>query len=212
MKNITVLLSGQGSNLQALIEACSRKYVKANISAVLSNNPRAFGLLLAQEAKIPSHIIELQRFSSSSFFDAAMAEEIAQYQPDLVVLAGYMRILSQKFVAQFSGKIINIHPSLLPKYPGLHTHRKALESGDKEHGTSIHFVTDELDGGPLILQSKVPVFIEDTEEMLTSRVKTQEHIIYPLVVKWFIEERLKMYKGEALLDGLRIPNAGLIAK
>ncbi len=212
MKNIVVLLSGQGSNLQALIDACARKRVKANIAAVFSNNPEAYGLVLAQEAKIPAHVIDPQGFTDRAAFDAAMAEEIAQYQPDLVVLAGYMRILSPEFVALFAGKMLNIHPSLLPKYPGLHTHRKALESGDKEHGTSVHFVTDELDGGPLILQAKVPVFSEDTEEVLTARVQTQEHTIYPLVVNWFVEGRLKMREGEAWLDGVRIPKQGYAAE
>lgn len=212
MKNIVVLLSGQGSNLQALIDACARKRVKANIAAVFSNNPEAYGLVLAQEAEIPAHVIDPQGFTDRAAFDAAMAEEMAQYQPDLVVLAGYMRILSPEFVALFAGKMLNVHPSLLPKYPGLHTHRKALESGDKEHGTSVHFVTDELDGGPLILQAKVPVFSEDTEEVLTARVQTQEHTIYPLVVNWFVEGRLKMREGEAWLDGVRIPKQSYAAE
>ncbi|MGK2960276.1 MAG: phosphoribosylglycinamide formyltransferase [Candidatus Malihini olakiniferum] len=212
MKKIVVLLSGQGSNLQALINACARKCVKASIAAVFSNNPEAHGLVLAQEAEIPTHIIDLQKLTDLAAFDAAIAEKVAQYWPDLVVLAGYMRILSPEFVALFEGKMLNIHPSLLPKYPGLHTHRRALESGDKEHGTSVHFVTDELDGGPVVLQSKVPVFSEDTEEVLTSRVQMQEHIIYPLVVNWFVEERLKMRDGEAWLDGVCIPKHGYAAE
>ncbi|MGK2946589.1 MAG: phosphoribosylglycinamide formyltransferase [Candidatus Malihini olakiniferum] len=212
MKNIVVLLSGQGSNLQVLIDACTRKRIKANIVAVFSNNPDAYGLVLAQEADIPVHIIEPKWFSDRADFDAAMAEKVAQYQPNLVILAGYMRILSAEFVALFAGKMLNIHPSLLPKYPGLHTHRKALESGEKEHGTSVHFVTDELDGGPLVLQAKVPVFSEDTEEVLTARVKKQEHAIYPLVINWFVEDRLKIYKGEAWLDGIRIPKQGYAAE
>ncbi|MGK2889551.1 MAG: phosphoribosylglycinamide formyltransferase [Candidatus Malihini olakiniferum] len=212
MKNIVVLLSGQGSNLQALIEACAYKRIKANITAVFSNNPEAYGLVLAQEAEIPAHVIDPKRFADRAAFDAAMAKEMAQYQPDMVVLAGYMRILSSEFVALFAGKMLNIHPSLLPKYPGLHTHRKALESGDKEHGTAVHFVTDELDGGPLVLQAKVPVFSKDTEEVLTARVQTQEHTIYPLVVNWFVEGRLKMREGEAWLDGVRIPKQGYAAE
>ncbi|MFB6434784.1 MAG: phosphoribosylglycinamide formyltransferase [Candidatus Malihini olakiniferum] len=212
MKNIIVLLSGQGSNLQALIEACACRRVKANIAAVFSNNPEAYGLVLAQEAEIPAHVIEQKRFVDRAAFDASMAEEMAQYHPDLVVLSGYLRILSQEFVARFAGKMLNIHPSLLPKYPGLHTHRNALENGEKVHGTSIHFVTDELDGGPLVLQSKVPVFNEDTEEVLTARIQAQEHIIYPLVVNWFVEGRLKMREGEAWLDGVRLPKQGYATK
>lgn len=212
MKNIVVLLSGQGSNLQALIDACKRRRIKGQIVAVFSNNPEANGLLLAQDAEIPAHVIDPQGFPDRAAFDAAMAAEVEQYEPDLVVLAGYMRILSPEFVAQFEGKMLNIHPSLLPKYPGLHTHRKVLENGDGVHGTSVHFVTDELDGGPLILQAKVPVFTDDTEETLNARVQTQEHTIYPLVVNWFMEGRLKMRDNEAWLDGTRVPPQGYAAE
>lgn len=212
MKNIVVLLSGQGSNLQALIDACKRGRIRGQIVAVFSNNPEANGLLLAQDADIPAHALDPQGFPDRAAFDAAMAAEIEQYQPDLVVLAGYMRILSPEFVAQFEGKMLNIHPSLLPKYPGLHTHRKVLEKGDGVHGASVHFVTDELDGGPLILQAKVPVFTDDTEETLSARVQTQEHTIYPLVVNWFVEGRLKMRDNEAWLDGTRVPAQGYAAE
>ncbi|MEI7253196.1 phosphoribosylglycinamide formyltransferase, partial [Pectobacterium versatile] len=151
-------------------------------------------------------------FADRAAFDAALANEIEQYEPALVILAGYMRILSPEFVAQFAGKMLNIHPSLLPKYPGLHTHRKALENGDREHGTSVHFVTDELDGGPLILQAKVPVFSDDTEESLSERVKTHEHTIYPMVINWFLNGRLVMRDNEAWLDSVRIPPQGYAAE
>ncbi|CCK08028.1 Phosphoribosylglycinamide formyltransferase [Cronobacter sakazakii 696] len=135
-------------------------------------------------------------------------QEIDAYAPDLVVLAGYMRILSPAFVAHYEGRLLNIHPSLLPKYPGLHTHRQALANGDDEHGTSVHFVTDELDGGPVILQARVPVFPGDSEEDVTARVQAQEHAIYPLVVSWFVEGRLAMREGRAWLDGQPLPPQG----
>lgn len=198
--------------MQALIDACKRGRIKGKIVAVFSNNPEAEGLLLAQDAEIPAHVIDAQAFPEREAFDAAMAAEMLQYQPDLVILAGYMRILSPTFVAEFAGKMLNIHPSLLPKYPGLHTHRKALENRDKEHGTSVHFVTDELDGGPLILQAKVPVFSDDTEETLIPRVQSQEHRIYPMVVGWFAAGRLKMIDNQAWLDGVRVPVKGYAAE
>lgn len=212
MKNIVVLISGHGSNLQALIDACKNGRLKGKIVAVFSNNAEAYGLERAQDADIPTCVLNPEDFADRAAFDAALANEIEQYDPALVVLAGYMRILSPEFVAQFAGKMLNIHPSLLPKYPGLHTHRKALENGDREHGTSVHFVTDELDGGPLILQAKVPVFSDDTEESLSERVKTHEHTIYPMVINWFLNGRLVMRDNEAWLDSVRIPPQGYAAE
>ncbi|POD97638.1 phosphoribosylglycinamide formyltransferase [Pectobacterium odoriferum] len=212
MKNIVVLISGHGSNLQALIDACKNGRLKGKIAAVFSNNAEAYGLERAQDADIPTCVLNPEDFADRAAFDAALANEIEQYEPALVILAGYMRILSPEFVAQFAGKILNIHPSLLPKYPGLHTHRKALENGDREHGTSVHFVTDELDGGPLILQAKVPVFSDDTEESLSERVKTHEHTIYPMVINWFLNGRLVMRDNEAWLDSVRIPPQGYAAE
>ncbi|MFJ5468489.1 phosphoribosylglycinamide formyltransferase [Pectobacterium carotovorum subsp. carotovorum] len=212
MKNIVVLISGHGSNLQALIDACKNGRLKGKIVAVFSNNAEAYGLERAQNADIPTCVLNPEDFADRAAFDAALANEIEQYEPALVILAGYMRILSPEFVAQFAGKMLNIHPSLLPKYPGLHTHRKALENGDREHGTSVHFVTDELDGGPLILQAKVPVFSDDTEESLSERVKTHEHTIYPMVINWFLNGRLVMRDNEAWLDSVRIPPQGYAAE
>ncbi|AOR64492.1 phosphoribosylglycinamide formyltransferase [Pectobacterium wasabiae] len=212
MKNIVVLISGHGSNLQALIDACKNGRLKGKIVAVFSNNAEAYGLERAQNAEIPTCVLNPEDFADRAAFDAALANEIEQYQPALVILAGYMRILSPEFVATFAGKMLNIHPSLLPKYPGLHTHRKALENGDNEHGTSVHFVTDELDGGPLILQAKVPVFTDDTEESLSERVKTHEHTIYPMVINWFLNGRLVMRENEAWLDSVRIPPQGYAAE
>lgn len=208
MKNIVVLISGNGSNLQAIIDACKQKKINATIRAVFSNKADAFGLERAREADIPAHALTADLFASREAFDHELMQEIDAYAPDLVVLAGYMRILSPAFVAHFAGRLINIHPSLLPKYPGLHTHRQALENGDTEHGTSVHFVTDELDGGPVILQAKVPIFEGDTEADITDRVQTQEHAIYPLVVSWFTEGRLAMRDNRAWLDGVPLPPQG----
>ncbi len=212
MKNIVVLISGNGSNLQAIIDACEQKRINATIRAVFSNKADAFGLQRAREAGIAAHAITAGQFASRDAFDRELMMEIDAYAPDLVVLAGYMRILSPEFVAHYQGRLLNIHPSLLPKYPGLHTHRQALANGDEEHGTSVHFVTDELDGGPVILQAKVPVFPGDSEEDVTDRVQTQEHAIYPLVVSWFIDGRLAMRDGAAWLDGVQLPLQGHAAE
>lgn len=208
MKKIVVLISGSCSNLQSIIEGCQSGTIKGRIVAVVSNQNTAYGLVRAQQAGIPAACLDAKAYSNRQAYDAALLALIEQYQPDLVVLAGFMRILSPEFVTHFTGKLLNIHPSLLPKYPGLHTHRKALENGDKEHGTSVHFVTEELDGGPVILQAKVPIFPEDTEEDLIERVKTQEHAIYPLVVQWFSDNRLTMVEGKAVLDGKALPQQG----
>ncbi|MDN6632935.1 MAG: phosphoribosylglycinamide formyltransferase, partial [Enterobacterales bacterium] len=156
MKNIVVLISGNGSNLQALIDACNDGRIRGRISAVFSNKANAYGLERAAQDGIPAHCLDPKSYADRDAFDLALMQEIDGYQPDLVVLAGYMRILSPRFVQHYQGRMLNIHPSLLPKYPGLHTHQQALNNGDEEHGTSVHFVTDELDGGPVVLQAKVP--------------------------------------------------------
>ncbi|ATF91516.1 Phosphoribosylglycinamide formyltransferase [Cedecea neteri] len=212
MKHIVVLISGNGSNLQAIIDACQQKKINGTISAVFSNKADAFGLERAREAGIPTHALAASEFASREAFDRQLMQEIDAYAPDVVVLAGYMRILSPAFVARYSGRLLNIHPSLLPKYPGLHTHRQVLENGDEEHGTSVHFVTDELDGGPVILQAKVPVFEGDDEDEITARVQHQEHAIYPLVVSWFIDGRLKMRHNAAWLDDVQLPPQGHAAE
>jgi phosphoribosylglycinamide formyltransferase-1 len=178
---------------------------------VFSNKADAFGLERAREAGIPAHALAASQFADRAAFDRELIQEIDAYAPDLVVLAGYMRILSPEFVARYSGRLINIHPSLLPKYPGLHTHRQVLENGDEEHGTSVHFVTDELDGGPVILQAKIPVFEGDDEDDITARVQHQEHAIYPLVVSWYLEGRLEMRANSAWLDGRELPPQGYAA-
>lgn len=208
MKKIVVLISGSGSNLQSLIDSCHTGAVDAQIVAVISNQANAYGLVRAQQAGIPACCFDAKQYTDRQAYDSALLKHIDQYQPDLVVLAGFMRILPPQFVQHFMGKLLNIHPSLLPKYPGLHTHRKALENGDKEHGTSVHFVTEELDGGPVILQAKVPIFTQDNEEDVIERVKTQEHAIYPLVIAWFVSGRLVMDGGKAVLDGQILPLHG----
>ncbi|WNN43296.1 MULTISPECIES: phosphoribosylglycinamide formyltransferase [Winslowiella] len=208
MKKIVVLVSGNGSNLQAILDACQQGQINGSIAAVFSNKADAFGLERARAAGIPGHALEAAQFSDREAFDRQLMLEIDAYGPDLVVLAGYMRILSPAFVAHYQQRLLNIHPSLLPKYPGLHTHRKAIENGDDQHGTSVHFVTDELDGGPVILQAKVPIFAGDSEEAVNARVQQQEYAIYPRVVSWFIDGRLTMQNNAAWMDGVKLPAEG----
>ena len=208
MKRLVVLISGQGSNLQAILDACEQGQIHGSVAAVFSNKSEAFGLTRAREAGVPAHALAASQFADREAFDNQLMLEIDAYAPDLVILAGYMRILSPAFVQHYAGRMLNIHPSLLPKYPGLHTHRQAIENGDEEHGTSVHFVTKQLDGGPVILQAKVPVFAEDSEEDVTARVQHQEHAIYPLVVSWFVEGRLEMRDNAAWLDGEKLPEEG----
>ncbi|EDP59122.1 phosphoribosylglycinamide formyltransferase [Vibrio sp. AND4] len=204
MKNIVVLISGNGSNLQAILEACEDSMPNAQVAAVFSNKADAYGLERAKQFGANSHFVDPKAFESREDFDAELMKQIDEYQPAVIVLAGYMRILSGAFVSHYMGKMINIHPSLLPKYPGLHTHQRAIDAGDKEHGTSVHFVTEELDGGPVVLQAKVPVFEDDDISSLAARVQTQEHKIYPMVTKWLVDERLTMRDGKAYLDGFEL--------
>lgn len=208
MKRLVVLISGQGSNLQAILEACQQQRIHGSVAAVFSNKAEAYGLTRAREAGVAAHALSAADFADREAFDRQLMLEIDAYAPDLVVLAGYMRILSPAFVARYAGRMLNIHPSLLPKYPGLHTHRQAIENGDDEHGTSVHFVTEQLDGGPVILQAKVPIFAGDIEEDVTERVQHQEHAIYPLVVSWYLEGRVVMRDGAAWLDGKKLPPEG----
>lgn len=204
MKNIVVLISGNGSNLQAILEACEANMPNAQVAAVFSNKADAYGLERAKQFDVNGHFVDPKAFESREDFDAELMKQIDEYQPDVIVLAGYMRILSSAFVSHYLGKMINIHPSLLPKYPGLHTHQRAIDAGDKEHGTSVHFVTEELDGGPVVLQAKVPVFEDDDAGALAARVQTQEHNIYPMVTKWLVDGRLSMTEGKAYLDGFEL--------
>ncbi|MDO6687966.1 MULTISPECIES: phosphoribosylglycinamide formyltransferase [unclassified Agarivorans] len=206
--NIVVLISGSGTNLQAIIDACKEGRINASISAVISNKADAFGLERAKQAAINTVVVNPKQYSDRESYDIALAEAIEQQQADLIVMAGFMRILSPHFVERFAGKMLNIHPSLLPKYQGLHTHQRAIDAKDQEHGCSVHFVTAELDGGPVVLQAKVPVFEEDSADELADRVQVQEHAIYPLVVNWFIEQRLVMQGDYAELDGQQLPSSG----
>lgn len=196
---IVVLISGNGSNLQALIDHSASSNYK--IAAVISNKPEAFGLQRAERDNIETRVVNHKLFPSREEFDLALMESINQFQPDLVVLAGFMRILGHDFVNHFSGRILNIHPSLLPKYPGINTHQRVLDAGDKEHGVSIHFVTEELDGGPVIAQDQVAVLKGDTAEELANRVLEKEHLLYPKVVSWFAAGRLHLQGNRAVLDG-----------
>jgi len=205
MKNIVILISGRGSNMQAIVEA---QLPGARIAAVIANRPDAAGLAWAAERGIATAALDHKAFASREDFDAALAAQIDAFAPDLVVLAGFMRILTPGFTQHYAGRMFNIHPSLLPKYKGLHTHQRALEAGDREHGCSVHFVTEELDGGPLVVQAVVPVESDDTPESLAQRVHRQEHHIYPLAMRWFAEGRLKLGKTGAQLDGKDLPATG----
>nr|WP_024308864.1 MULTISPECIES: phosphoribosylglycinamide formyltransferase [unclassified Pseudomonas] len=206
--NVVVLISGSGSNLQALIDSVAQDGNPARIAAVISNRADAYGLQRAKQAGIATELLDHKQFDGREAFDAALIQAIDAHQPDLVVLAGFMRILTPGFVQHYAGRLLNIHPSLLPKYKGLHTHQRALEAGDGEHGCSVHFVTEELDGGPLVVQAVLPVMADDTAESLASRVHQQEHKIYPLAVRWFAEGRLRLGAQGAMLDGEPLPASG----
>lgn len=201
MKSIVVLISGSGSNLQAILDACKAGFIAGRVSAVISNKAGVFGLTRAADAGVATQVLDHKQYADRASYDVALCQAIDQHQPDLVVLAGFMRILTPEFVAHYSGRLLNIHPSLLPKYQGLNTHQRAIDAGDTVHGCSVHFVTAELDGGPVVLQAKVPVFPEDDAAAVAARVHEQEHRIYPLVVRWFCQDRLQQQADKALLDG-----------
>ncbi len=207
-KSIVVLISGGGTNLQAIIDACKLGEIPADVVAVISNKANVYGLERATRAGIANKVLSHKNFATREDYDQALVAAIDEFNPDLVVLAGFMRILTPYFVQHFSGKLLNIHPSLLPKYQGLNTHQRAIDAKDTEHGVSVHFVTEELDGGPVILQAKVPIFAQDTADDLASRVHEQEHRIYPLVIKWFCQGRLKMQNEQAILDNNILPASG----
>lgn len=199
-KSILVLVSGNGSNLQAIIDQIAEQKINGQICAVIANVAGAYGLVRAENAGIPAVLIDHKNFHSREEYETKMLECINEFKPDLIVLAGFMRILTPGFVENFTGKMLNIHPSLLPKYKGLDTHQRAISAGDTEHGASVHFVTAELDGGPVILQSKVPIFEQQDPGELAQRVQQQERQMYPLVIKWFCQDRLKMVQNRAVLD------------
>ena len=199
MKNIVILISGRGSNMEALIAARDAGTLPVDIAAVISNRPDAAGLETAEKAGISAHYIDHKAFAERDAFDAALAECIDGFAPDLVVLAGFMRILSDGFVRHYAGRLMNIHPSLLPAFPGLHTHRRALAEGVRIHGCTVHFVTPALDHGPIIIQAAVPVLDGDDEATLAARVLGQEHRIYAQAVRWFAEDRLRIDDGRVRL-------------
>lgn len=205
---IVVLISGSGTNLQALIDAVSADSIRADIVAVISNRPDVAGLDRAKNAGIPAIVLDHRLFTDRTAFDAALAEKIDALQADLVVLAGFMRILTPEFTHRYAGKMFNIHPSLLPAYQGLFTHQRALDAGEKVHGVTVHFVTAELDGGPAVIQVKVPVLADDNAESLAKRVQQQEHLVYPMAVKWFTESRLRLTDGQVWLDNEPLPSSG----
>ena len=198
---LVVLISGNGSNLQAIIDAIEEQGLQAEVRAVISNNPDAYGLTRARNANIAAEILDHRNFPSREAYDQELQLLIDRYQPDLVILAGFMRILTEDFVNHYQGRMLNIHPSLLPKYQGLNTHQRVLEAGDNVHGVSVHFVTPELDGGPVILQAEVPVHPGDTPDDLAQRVHQQEHVIYPLVIRWISENRLALEGDTVQFDG-----------
>ncbi|MGY3871374.1 phosphoribosylglycinamide formyltransferase [Aeromonas crassostreae] len=208
MTRILVLISGSGSNLQAILDGCAQGRIDGQVVAVISNKADAYGLVRAEQAGVATELLSHQGFDSREAYDAALMARIDSHQPDLIVLAGFMRILTGDLVRHYQGRMLNIHPSLLPKYQGLHTHQRAIDAGDREHGASVHFVTEELDGGPVVLQARVPIFPEDEAADVAARVQTQEHSLYPLVVQWFCQGRLRCDGEGAWLDGALLGPAG----
>ena len=199
-KRIVILISGSGSNMVNLVEHCQSKQINADVVAVISNQPTAAGLAKATALGVDTAVLSHRDFSSREAYDLELKKLVDSFQADLVILAGFMRFLTRAFVTGFEGRLLNIHPSLLPKYKGINTHQRALDAGDTEHGVSVHFVTEELDGGPVILQAKVPVFEGDTVADLQNRVHEQEYRIYPLVARWFCDDRLKLKADGVYLD------------
>lgn len=198
---VVVLISGNGSNLQAFIDARQAGQLPVDLVAVISNRPAVRGLSRAQQSGITTQVVDHTQYPDRETFDAALTREIDSYSPDLVILAGFMRILTAEFTHHYLGRLLNIHPSLLPKHQGLHTHERALAAGDRQHGATVHFVTAELDGGPAVVQARLPIRPNDDAASLAQRVQALEHRIYPLAVQWFAEGRLRMENGVAFLDG-----------
>ncbi len=197
---IVVLLSGEGTLLQSFINR-QKEGLPIEIAAVISNRPNVGGLARAEKAEITAHEIDHKLFPDRATFEADLIKLIDQYSPDVVVLAGFMRILGELFVDHYQGRLINIHPALLPKYKGLDTHQRAIDAGDSEHGSSVHLVTSELDGGPVIAQIKLPILPEDTADTLSERTKKREHLLYPEVLRWIAEKKLTLSQGIPLCNG-----------
>jgi phosphoribosylglycinamide formyltransferase 1 len=195
MKRIVILISGRGSNMRSIVEACENESWPAHVAAVISNRPDAAGLAFAAQHGIATTVVDHKAFATREAFDAAMAQAIDAHAPDLIVLAGFMRILGSDCVRRYEGRMFNIHPSLLPAFPGLHTHRRAIEAGCKLAGATVHFVTAQLDHGPIVLQAAVAVLPNDDESSLSERVLAKEHLIYPRAVRWFVEGQLRIERG-----------------
>ncbi len=211
MKSVVILISGRGSNMESLLAAVARGEVPVRVAAVISNRPDAKGLETAAAQGVPTAVVDHKAYAGRAEFDAALAACIDGYAPDLVVLAGFMRILTEGFVRRYAGRLLNIHPSLLPAFPGLHTHRQALDMGVRIHGCTVHFVTPALDHGPVVVQAAVPVLDADDEATLAARVLAQEHLVYPLAVRWFAEGRLTLDGGRVRLAAERPLPAPLIS-
>ncbi|MDS4027027.1 MAG: phosphoribosylglycinamide formyltransferase [Candidatus Contendobacter sp.] len=211
---LVVLISGRGSNLQAILDQAASGELPVEVAAVISNRPGVAGLERARRSGVPALELDHQNFPDRPAFEAALIELIDRHRPDLVALAGFMRLLTADFTEHYQGRLLNIHPSLLPKFRGLHTHERALAAGETEHGASIHFVTAELDGGPLIVQARVPVLPGEDPDTLAARVLEQEHRLYPLAIRWFAEGRLRLreervwFDGKPLVEPLRMPPCG----
>jgi phosphoribosylglycinamide formyltransferase 1 len=202
---IVVLISGRGSNMRALVERSRDPAMGYTVAAVLSDQPAAAGLVVARELGVPARTLIPAPCSGRAGYDRELAAAIEEYAPSLIVLAGFMRILSAEFVGRYRGRILNIHPSLLPRFPGLDTHRRALEAREVQHGATVHFVTEQLDAGPAIIQARVDIAADDDEDSLARRVQAVEHRIYPLAVRWYCEGRLRCSEGRAWLDGAALP-------
>ncbi|NJM11919.1 MAG: phosphoribosylglycinamide formyltransferase [Synechococcaceae cyanobacterium SM1_2_3] len=210
---LVVLISGRGSNLQAILDQAASGELPAKVVAVISNQPGVYGLERARQAGVPALELDHRNFADRPTFESALIEQMDRYQPDLVILAGFMRVLTACFTEHYRGRLLNIHPSLLPKFRGLHTHERAIAAGETEHGATIHFVTAELDGGPVIVQARVPVMPGDDPDTLAARVLAQEHRLYPQAIRWFAQGRLKLdgervyFDGEPLHQPLRLADA-----
>ena len=198
---LVVLISGRGSNLQAILDQAASGELPVEVAAVISNRPGVQGLERARQAGVPALELDHKNFPDRPEFEAALIALIDRQQPDLVILAGFMRVLTASFTEHYRGRLFNIHPSLLPKFRGLHTHERAIAAGETEHGATIHFVTAELDGGPLIVQARVPLLPDDDPDILAARVLKQEHRLYPQAIRWFAEGRLKLEDGQVWFDG-----------
>jgi phosphoribosylglycinamide formyltransferase-1 len=198
---IVVLISGRGGNMRALVERSHDPAMGYQVAGVFSDQPAAPGLTVARDLGVPAHCVDPGQSASRIEYDAELAVAIEACAPSLIVLAGFMRILSAQFVARYEGRILNIHPSLLPKYPGLHTHRRAIEAHEAQHGATVHFVTEQLDGGPPVIQARIHVEPDEDAANLAARVQVLEHRIYPLAVRWYCTGRLRFREGRAWLDG-----------